>query len=94
MTMRSHRPSRNTAVRIRGLTRKQHAFIREKVLGMNDKEAALAAGYSLSVAENTKQKIWNARVHLEFKRLNESLRAMVTPMGTADLPMTDPPGKK
>lgn len=55
--MRLHARSRKKAVRIRGLTRRQHAFIREKVLGMNDKEAALAAGYSLSVAENTKQKI-------------------------------------
>jgi hypothetical protein len=37
---------------MRGLTRKQHAFIREKV-GMNDKDAALAAGYPFPVAENT-----------------------------------------
>jgi hypothetical protein len=77
--MRSQRPSRKNALRIHGLTRKQHAFVREKVLGLNDKEAALAAGYSLSVAENTKQKIWNARVRLEFKRLNESLQTMITP---------------
>jgi hypothetical protein len=37
---------------LRLLSRK-HAFIREKVLGMNDKDAALAAGYSFPVAENT-----------------------------------------
>lgn len=67
--------SRKKAIRIRGLSRKQHAFLREKILGMNDKEAALAAGYSLSVAENTKQKIWKPRVRAEFERLNESLRA-------------------
>ncbi len=73
--MRSDRPSRQKAVRIRGLTRKQHAFVREKVLGMSDKEAALAVGYSLSVAENTKQKIWKPPVRAEFERLNESLRA-------------------
>jgi hypothetical protein len=29
------------AVRIRGLSRGQRAFVREKVLGLNDKEAAL-----------------------------------------------------
>jgi hypothetical protein len=39
----------------------QHAFLREKILGTNDKEAALAAGYSLSVAENPKQKPWAKR---------------------------------
>ncbi len=73
--MRSMRTSRKKAVRIRGLTRKQHAFLREKVLGLNDKEAALAAGYSLSVAENTKQKIWvNPEMQSQFERLIESLR--------------------
>ena len=73
--MRSHRPSRPKAVRIRGLTRKQHAFLREKVLGMNDKEAALAAGYSLSVAENTKQKIWaKPLMRLEYENLIELFR--------------------
>jgi phage terminase small subunit len=51
--MPSRRSSQTKAVRIRGLTGKQHAFIREKVLGMNDKDAALAAGYSFPVAENT-----------------------------------------
>jgi phage terminase small subunit len=44
--------------------------VREKVLGLNDKEAALAAGYTLSVAENTKQKIWaKPQVRAEFERL-------------------------
>jgi phage terminase small subunit len=73
--MRPDRSPRKKAVRIHGLTRKQRAFVCEKVLGMNDKEAALAAGYSLSVAENTKQKIWKPPVRAESERLNESLRA-------------------
>ena len=56
--------------RHRGLSRRQHAFVREKILGLNDKEAALAAGYSLSIAENTKQKIWaKPQVQAEFERL-------------------------
>ncbi|HXN22850.1 MAG TPA: hypothetical protein VOA41_08935 [Candidatus Dormibacteraeota bacterium] len=38
----------------------QRLFVYEKIFGSNDKEAALAAGYSLSVAENTKQKIWRS----------------------------------
>jgi phage terminase small subunit len=62
MVKRSGRP--------RGLSRRQRAFTREKVLGLNDKEAALAAGYSLSVAENTSQKIWSKpQVRAEFARL-------------------------
>lgn len=85
--MSSHRSTRKKAVRIRGLTRKQHAFIREKVLGLNEKEAALAAGYSLTVAENTKQKIWKPRVRAEFERLNESLRAK----GMDKNPIAEPP---
>jgi phage terminase small subunit len=44
----------------------------KKILGSNDKEAALAAGYSPSVAENTKQKIWAKPVgQIEFERLKE-----------------------
>jgi phage terminase small subunit len=53
----------------RTLSIRQRAFLREKILGSNDKEAALAAGYSPSVAENTKQKIWAKPIVLiEFKR--------------------------
>lgn len=52
-----------------GLTLRQHVFVLEKLVGLNDKNAALAAGYSLSVAENTKQRIWNRRVSEEFERL-------------------------
>lgn len=37
-----------------GLTDKQRLFLFGKLSGLNDKDAALAAGYSLSVAENTK----------------------------------------
>jgi phage terminase small subunit len=44
--------------------------LREKILGSNDKEAAIAAGYSPSVAENTKQKLWaKPQVREEFERL-------------------------
>jgi hypothetical protein len=57
-----------------GLSRRQRAFIREKVLGLNDEDAALAARYSLSVAENTKQKIWaKPQVLTEFERSLETV---------------------
>lgn len=36
-----------------GLTDRQRLFLFGKLGGLNDKDAALAAGYSLSVAENT-----------------------------------------
>jgi hypothetical protein len=52
-----------------GLTRRQRTFILEKLVGLNDKDAALSAGYSLSVAENTKQRIWKPRVRAEWERL-------------------------
>jgi phage terminase small subunit len=59
-----------SVVRIGGLTLKQHAFVREKILGMSDKDAALAAGYATSVAKNTKEKIWSVpEVAAEFERL-------------------------
>ncbi|MGB7730104.1 MAG: hypothetical protein WBL50_18890 [Candidatus Acidiferrum sp.] len=51
-----------------GLTRRQRILA-----GLNDKDAALAAGYSLSVAENTKQRIWNRWVIEEFQRLTSEL---------------------
>jgi hypothetical protein len=59
---------------LRGLSRRQHAFIREKLFGLTDKAAALLAGYSLSVAENTKQKIW-AKPHVweEYESLRQWL---------------------
>jgi len=75
------------AVRINGLSRRQHAFLREKILGMSDKDAALAAGYSPSVAENTKQKIWTPQVTAEFERLKvvymEAWRAFLAEIDAA-----------
>jgi hypothetical protein len=61
---------------LRGLSRRQHAFIREKLFGATDKAAALLAGYSLSVAENTKQKIWaKPRVWEEYESLRQRLHS-------------------
>jgi phage terminase small subunit len=57
-----------------GLTRRQRVFVLEKLAGLNDRDAALAAGYSLSVAENTKQRIWKLRVRVEFERIRNSIR--------------------
>ena len=59
------------------LSRRQLAFIHHKILyGMNDKEAALAAGYALSVAQNTLQKIWaKPGVRAEFERLKSRFQA-------------------
>jgi len=59
---------RRSALR-NGLTDMQRLFLFGKLSGLNDKEAALAAGYSVSVAENTKQRIWKPRVRAEFERL-------------------------
>ena len=69
------------------LSIRQRAFLREKILGSNDKEAALAAGYSLRVAVNTKQKIWvKPGVLIEFKRLKERFyTAAMTFSGKQDL---------
>jgi len=58
-----------------GLTRRQRTFILEKLVGLNDKDAALAAGYSLSVAENTKQRICKPQVRAEWERLRCELAA-------------------
>jgi hypothetical protein len=52
-----------------GLTDMQRLFLLGKLEGLNDKDAALAAGYSLSVSENTKQRIWKPKVREEFARL-------------------------
>ena len=52
-----------------GLTDMQRLFLFGKLGGLNDKDAAIAAGYSVSVAENTKQRIWKPRVRAEFERL-------------------------
>jgi hypothetical protein len=57
-----------------GLTDRQRLFLFGKLSGLNDKDAAIAAGYSLSVAENTKQRIWKPRVRAEFERLQRGLQ--------------------
>jgi hypothetical protein len=57
-----------------GLTDKQRLFLFGKLSGLNDKDAAIAAGYSPSVAENTKQRIWKPRVRAEFERLRRGLQ--------------------
>jgi hypothetical protein len=57
-----------------GLTDMQRLFLFGKLSGFNDKDAAIAAGYSVSVAENTKQRIWKSRVRAEFDRLQHDLR--------------------
>jgi len=44
-------------------------FLFGKLSGLNDKNAALAAGYALSVAENTKQRIWKPQVMAEYNRI-------------------------
>ena len=56
-----------------GLTDMQRLFLFGKLSGLNDKDAAIAAGYSLSVAENTKQRIWKPQVRMEFERLQSGL---------------------
>jgi hypothetical protein len=57
-----------------GLTDRQRLFLFGKMSGLNDKDAAIAAGYSLSVAENTKQRIWKPRVCAEFARFQHHLQ--------------------
>jgi hypothetical protein len=54
--------------RVYGLTDMQRLFLFGKLSGLNDKDAAIAAGYSVSVAENTKQRIWKPRARAEFER--------------------------
>jgi hypothetical protein len=52
-----------------GLTDLQRLFAFGKLSGLNDKDAVIAAGYSLSVAKNTKQRIWKPRVRAEYERV-------------------------
>src|SRR6516165_7308472 len=56
-----------------GLTNRQRLFLFGKLRGLNDKNAALAAGYSVSVAENTKQWIWKPQVRTEYERVRRNL---------------------
>jgi hypothetical protein len=58
-----------------GLTDMQRLFLFGKLSGLNDKDAALAAGYSPSVAENTKQRIWKEQVRAEYDRVTAQLNA-------------------
>ena len=58
-----------------GLTDLQRLFLFGKLGGLNDKDAAIAAGYSLSVAENTKQRIWKPQVIAEYERVRRRLKA-------------------
>ena len=51
----------------------QRLFLFGKLSGLNDKDAAIAAGYSLSVAENTKQRIWKPQVRMAYGRLQHEL---------------------
>jgi phage terminase small subunit len=54
------------------VTRRERTFLLEKLVGLSDRQAALAAGYSLSMANNTKQKIWSRPgVPQEFERLRQ-----------------------
>jgi len=62
---------------LNGLSRRERTFILKKIVGRNDKDAALAAGYSLSMAENTKRRIWKPRVLAEFQRLQEAFELQV-----------------
>ena len=57
-----------------GLTDRQRLFLFGKLGGLNDKDAALAAGYSVSVAENTKQRIWKPQVQTEYERVKTLCR--------------------
>ena len=57
-----------------GLTDMQRLFLFGKLSDLNDKDAAIGAGYSPSVAENTKQRIWKPRVRAEFERLQRGLQ--------------------
>ena len=63
-----------------GLTDRQRLFLFGKLSGLNDKNAALAAGYALSVAENTKQRIWKPQVRTEYERVRRTLTTTATPM--------------
>ena len=57
-----------------GLTRRQRTFIMEKLVGLNDKDAALAAGYPLSVAENTLEPQFNPFV-THFRVVSDGISA-------------------
>ena len=64
-----------------GLTDKRRLFLFGKLGGLNDKDATIAAGHSVSVAENTKQRIWKPQVRAEFERLLHMRVSVVTQDG-------------
>lgn len=70
---------------LNGLSRRERTFILEKLIGMNDQDAALAAGYSRSMARNTKQKVWKPRVLAEFQRLQDAFILEVRKAALAEL---------
>ena len=45
-------------------------FILEKLVGRSDEDAALSEGYSLSVAENTKQWTWKLFIPRQLGTIN------------------------
>jgi len=57
-----------------GLTDMQRLFLFGKLSGLNDKDAAITAGYSLSAAENTGQRIWKPPLRAKFERLQRGLQ--------------------
>ena len=71
-TLEEHLERRRSELR-NGLTDRQRLFLFGKLSGLNDKNAALAAGYALSVAENTKQRIWKPQVRTEYERVRRTL---------------------
>jgi hypothetical protein len=75
LTPQEELESRRSELR-NGLTDMQRLFLFGKLSGLNDKDAAIAAGYSVSVAENTKQRIWKPRVRREFERLRRDLAGL------------------
>jgi len=44
-----------------------------------------STGYSLSVAENTKQRIWKSQVRIEFERLRHELVGAATEEGSSEI---------
>jgi hypothetical protein len=71
--------------RSEGLLRRQRHFILEKLIGQTDKDAALAAGYSLTVACNTRQKLWSKPgVRTEFERLKQIMIELLSVIGKGE----------
>jgi phage terminase small subunit len=69
----------------------QRLFLFGKLSGLNDKDAPLAAGYSLSVAENTKLRIWKPQVRGEFERMLRDVaeRTVFDAQEAVNKPLTD-----